>query len=129
MKVEIKCPTCGKKYDVEGEFVGQKVVCDNPDCGSKFVATLGATRKPSSDLAESLKAISPPAKRYTKEDMERDHKSGIWRHNAFWIGLLALTAGVALWMTVIAPALGIKPVAHNFVPGGRDDPAYQTPKD
>jgi fatty acid desaturase len=91
MKVEIQCPSCGRRHDIESDLVGQTVTCE---CGDKFVAQL----QPPKPLQAPSAPIAPSTLPDTDQEARINGRIQFW----FWIGIVAVVL-LIVWLVVWRP--------------------------
>ena len=109
MKVEIKCPLCGRKNDIDSNLIGQTVTCD---CGDKFVAQLPPAK------LQPIAAAQPIAAPETAETSLPDAAEEVTINGriqiGFWIVILAIVL-LIVWYVVWKPKLPKPPVTASIV--------------
>ncbi len=93
MKVEIKCPFCGRRHDIDSDLVGQTVTCE---CGDKFVAQLPPSKLPQAPPVEVAPSSLPDA----AEEVRINGRIRV----GFWIGIVAIVL-LIVWCAVWRPQL------------------------
>lgn len=94
MKVEIKCPSCNRKHDIDDHLLGQTLTCE---CGRKFVAQLPPS-KVEQQTVEDPPATSLPV---VVEEVKINRRIQV----AFWIVVAGLVLLFVAWWAAGRPFL------------------------